>query len=130
MKASILAILALVLSQSAFAQYHRAYRGHGHYPPRVGFYFGSPLIGAPYPWFPPPAYYYPPSVVYPPVVTIREAPTVYIEQDEALAPPLPARQSFESGYWYYCHERSAYYPTVGSCPGPWQKVAPVSSSNR
>jgi hypothetical protein len=139
MKAIVLAILAIVVSQCAFAQYHHGrggygyggYRGHGYYGPRVGVYLGSPYLGAPYPWYPPaPSYYYPPSVVYSPVVTVREAPTVYIEQEEVIAPSAPARQSFESGYWYYCQERSAYYPTVDSCPSPWQKVAPTVSKKR
>ena len=126
MKAFILAILALLLSQSVFAQYNRGhggYYGHGgrgYYGPRVGFYFG-----APYRWVPPPTYYYPPSVIYaPPVVTVREP--VYIEQSEVVA-PVQARQTFESGYWYYCAERGGYYPTVDSCPGTWQKVAPSST---
>lgn len=128
MKACILAVLALVLSQSAFAQH---YRGHGHgrgyYGPRFGVYVGSPFIGAPFPWFPPPAYYYPPNVIYSPVVTVREPPVVYIEQaDEAATPAL----AFEAGYWYYCHERSAYFPTVTRCPGTWQKVAPSTANNR
>jgi hypothetical protein len=121
MKTGILAILALLLSQSALAQHH-GHRGHGYYGPRFGVY-----VGAPYPWFPPPAYYYPPRVIYAPVVTVRE-PTVYIEQTEALdPPPVVAQPSFEPGYWYYCHERGGYYPTVLSCPGTWQKVAPTTS---
>ena len=128
MKASILAVLALVLSPVALAQH---YHGHsrGYYGPRVGFYFG-----APYPWYtPPPPYYYSPPVVYQPVVTVREAPTVYIEQDEVAAPVAPVvqpRQTFEAGYWYYCQERRAYYPTVTSCPGSWQKVAPSTDQGR
>lgn len=130
MKAIILAILALVLSQSALAQYHHGRGGRGYYGPRVGVYFGSPFIGAPFPWFPPPAYYYPPGVVYSPVVTVREAPTVYLEQGQAMAPPVESQQGFEPGYWYYCQERSGYYPTVDSCPGPWQKVAPSSGQDR
>lgn len=123
MKMSILALLVLVVCPSAYAQH---YHGRGYYGPRVDFYFG-----APYPWYaPPPVYYYPPPVVYPPVV-VREAPTVYIEQGETLvqsAPAAPAvqpQQTFESGYWYYCAERRGYYPTVSSCPGAWQKVAPT-----
>lgn len=120
MKTSILAVLALVLSQSALAQHHHP---HGYYGPRFGVY-----LGAPYPWYPPPAYYYPPNIVYSPVVTVREPPAVYIEQNETPPPPPPLRQSFEPGYWYYCPERGGYYPTVNSCPGPWQKVAP--SGNR
>jgi len=125
MKATVLAVLALLLSQSAFAQHDHGYGGHGghgYYGPRVGVYFG-----APYPWFPPPAYYYPPSVIYAPAVTVREP--VYVEQSEVVAPPpMPSVQGFESGYWYYCPERSAYYPSVTNCPGAWQKVAP--SNNR
>ena len=130
MKACILGVLALLLGASAFAQphYRHGYHGHGYYGPRVGFYFG-----APYPWYaPPPPYYYSPPVVYQPVVTVREAPTVYIEQDEAVA-PAPAvqpQQAFEAGYWYYCRERKAYYPSVSSCPGSWQKVAPASGTAR
>ena len=135
MKASILApmaLAALVACPPAFAQYY-----HGHPRPRtsVGFYFG-----APYPWYvpppPPPVYYYPPPVVYSPPVVVREAPTVYIEQGEAIAPAAPAvseapiRQTFEAGYWYYCPERRAYYPSVDSCPGTWQKVAPTPAPNR
>lgn len=27
-----------------------------------------------------------------------------------------------SGYWYYCPSYGAYYPSVGSCPEPWQPV--------
>ena len=125
MKASLLAVLALVLSQSAFAQYHHGYGGHGYYGPRVGFYFG-----APFPVYPPPAYYYPPEYYYPPVVTVREPAPVYIEQEEVSAPPVQAQQTFEAGYWYYCHERSAYYPSVTSCPGTWQKVAPTTKPKR
>jgi hypothetical protein len=126
MKASILAVLALVLSQSAFAQH---YHGHGgYYGPRVGVYFGTPYMAPPYPWYAPPAYYYPP--VYAPVVTVREAPSVYIEQDQVVVPAAPVQQSFESGYWYYCRESRAYYPTVSSCPSSWQKVAPSTNQNR
>ena len=113
MKAFVLAILALLLTQSAFAQHRHGYRGHGYYGPRFGVY-----VGAPYPWFPPPTYYYPPRVIYAPAVTVREP--VYIEQSEVVAP----RQTLEPGYWYYCQELSAYYPTVNSCPGAWQQVAP------
>jgi hypothetical protein len=138
MKASILApmaLAALVACPSAFAQYY-----HGHRYPRasVGVYFG-----APYPWYvpppPPPVYYYPPAVVYSPPVVVREAPTVYIEQGEVVAPVAPAapavseapvRQTFEAGYWYYCPERKAYYPSVESCPGTWQKVAPTTTPKR
>ena len=121
MKASLLAVLALVASTAVLAQ---PYHGRGYYPgPRVDFYFGTP-----YPWYaPPPVYYYPPPVVYPPVV-VREAPTVYIEQGESVvqsAPVVQSRQAFESGYWYYCAERRGYYPTVSNCPGAWQKVAPT-----
>ena len=127
MKAFILAMLALLVSQSVFAQHyhgHGGYYGRGYYGPRVGVYFG-----APYPWVPPPTYYYPPPVIYaPPVVTVREAPTVYIEQDQVAAPVAQSRQTFEAGYWYYCQERQGYYPKVDSCPGAWQKVAP--SNNR
>lgn len=119
MKATILAFLALLLSQSALAQH----RSHHHHHPRFGFY-----LGVPYPWYPSPAYYYPPSVVYAPAVTIREP--VYIEQSEIVAPPpVQPRQTFEPGFWHYCQERSAYYPTVSSCPGPWQKVAPSAAQN-
>lgn len=134
MKTSILTVVALgalAASPLAHAQYY-----HGHPRASVGFYFGTP-----YPWYvpppPPPVYYYPPPVVYSPPVVVREAPTVYIEQGETIAPvapvapaaptvsEAPVRQTFEAGYWYYCPERKAYYPNVGSCPGTWQKVAPT-----
>lgn len=125
MKACLLAVLALVLSPAAFAQHYHG-RGHGYYGPRVGVYFGTP-----YPWYtPPPVYYYPPVYppVYAPVVTVREAPTVYIEQDPV--PAVQPQQAFESGYWYYCRDSRAYYPSVSSCASDWQKVAPAASQNR
>ena len=125
MKAPLLLILLLALSQSTFAQHHR-YRGYrGYSQPSFGF-----CLGVPYPWYPPPAYYYPPFAIYPPVVTIREPPAVYIEQDEVMAPPpVQNQQALEPGYWYYCRESGAYYPTVTRCPGQWQKVAPSNRQN-
>jgi len=127
MKAFVLALLALLFCQSAFAQYYGygGYYGHGgrgYYGPRASFYFG-----APYPWVPPPTYYYPPPVVYAPPVVVQEAPTVYVEQAAVAAPVVQSAPAFEPGYWYYCQERKGYYPTVKSCPSTWQKVAPSNS---
>lgn len=84
---------------------HRHSHNHGHF----GIYIGAPLT----PWFaPPPVYHYPPRIV----VVPAEPPPVYIEQ---YAPQPPAQ------YWYYCREAGAYYPQVGECRGPWQRVLPT-----
>jgi hypothetical protein len=65
-----------------------------------------------YPYYYPP--YYPPYYApyyYPPV---SMPPPTYIERAPAIVP----------GYWYYCGESQAYYPTVRECPEGWQQVAP------
>lgn len=118
MKAPFLVVLLLV-SQTAFAQ-HRHHH-HGYYRPNVDVYFATP-----YPLIAP---VYSPGYHYPPVV-VRQPPVVYIEHSQALAPPEQYQQTFEAGYWYYCQQRSAYYPAVKHCPGPWQQVGPARSQNR
>lgn len=144
MKASALAVSLLLFSGTAFAQ-HRHHHHHGHYRPSVGIYLGVPYPVV-RPWYPP-AYYAPPvvypqplpysyyqapAVVYPPPV--QEAPVYieqnYVEQNAAVAPPVQHQPSLKPGYWYYCEERSAYYPAVQNCPGPWQAVGPASNQNR
>ena len=67
-------------------------------------FFAAPLVYAV------PRYYYPAPAYYAP-------PPVYIEQPV----PDPASQA----YWYYCPQYRAYYPQVQSCPGDWQRVAPL-----
>jgi len=101
----LLALLAFVCAGSALADggHHHHHRDRA----RIGVYIGAPLG----PWFYPPPIYYPPRVI----VVPPAPPPVYIEQ---YGPP-PAVQ-----YWYYCREAGAYYPQVGDCPGPWERVLP------
>lgn len=61
-------------------------------------------------WYGPPAY----AVPAPPPADDSQ---MYVEQ-----PPTPAGES--GGYWYYCPDSEAYYPTVTSCAEPWVKVRP------
>ena len=117
--ASIL-LAAILASTSAFAQ-HRGYRHGGGV--RLGVYIGAPYAAvrlSPYYW-PSPYYAYPysPAYVYPPVVIAPAAPPVYVEQP--AAPPAPAPQAAASD-WYYCPSARAYYPYVGECAQPWQRV--------
>lgn len=119
---AVLAVAAFAALASGVAWAHGG-RGHA----RVGVYFGGPVIGgywgpyyAPRPWIAPPVYYvdpYGPTYYGPPAVA---APTVYIER---AAPDA-------SAYWYWCADPQGYYPTVQTCPGGWQPVAPQAPATR
>ena len=101
---------------------HHHYRGA-----RVGVYFGAPLVVSP--WYHPSPYYYGygPYPYYPPV-TVREEPTVFIEQNApdntAPAAPTPQAQAPQQQYWYYCQDSKTYYPHAQTCASPWQRVIP------
>ena len=117
--ASIL-LAGMLASTGAFAQHHGPRHSGGV---RLGVYIGAPHVAvrlSPYYW-PSPyyAYPYPPAYVYPPVVIAPAAPPVYVEQYPA--PPAPAPQAAASE-WYYCASARAYYPYVGECAQPWQRV--------
>jgi hypothetical protein len=88
-------------------------RGHSHF--SLGFNFGVPVY-APY-------YYYPAPVYYSSPVVVQQAPTVYVERPDAMAPAQPAQPS--QNYWYYCNDSRTYYPYVKECPGGWQRVNPT-----
>jgi hypothetical protein len=90
-------------------------------------------IGAPWPYYGygpywGPRYYHDPFYYSPPVV-IQQAPTTYIERtDVQPAVPAPAPSAAPgpnpAGFWYYCRDPAGYYPSVQSCPSPWERVAP------
>jgi len=65
-----------------------------------------------YPYYPP-AYYYPPP---PPVV--YAPPPVYTPPVTYTAPAAASR------VLYYCDNPKGYYPSVGTCNGPWRQVEP------
>jgi len=118
-------MLACVLaSNAAFARGgHFRGGGHHHHGARVGVFIGAPALAFGYgyaPYYYPPAYY-PYAPYYPaPVVVAPATPPVYIERpDEQAAAPAPA-----TDYWYYCPDTKTYYPYVGTCASPWQRVAP------
>jgi len=130
----IAAVVAITASGASFA--HGGQRGGGwHHGARVGVFIGAPAFAYGgwgyrpyYPYYYPsyyyPPYYYPPAYVVPaPVVVQPAAPPVYIERsDEQAAAPG------SSDYWYYCPDTKSYYPYVGSCASPWQRVAPRPQS--
>lgn len=105
------AVLSVLMTVEA-VQAHGGPRRYSH-GPRVGVFIGAPIVAYGWhsygPWYP----YYP----YPPahVVVRPPPPPVYIER---------APESAAGDYWYYCPDTKAYYPYVGSCASPWERVAP------
>ncbi len=113
---AILAVLILA-SAALAAEPALAHGSRGRV--QLGIQFGAPFYGPPFyhPFHPFGPYYHP---YYPPPVYVVPAPQpqVWIERESAgPAVPVP-------GYWYYCPESRAYYPSVGACPGGWQRVPP------
>lgn len=105
--------LAAGLAAVDSAEAHGRHRSRAH----VGVFIGAPAVAWGWPHYHP--YYYPPSYVVPaPVVVQPATPPVYIERaDEQAAKP-------SGEYWYYCPDTRSYYPYVGTCASPWQRVAP------
>lgn len=122
----IAAVAAITVSGASYAR--GGHRGGGwHHGARVGVFIGAPVFAYGYgyrpyyPYYYPPAYY--PYAVPAPVVVQPASPPVYIERsDEQAAAPG------SSDYWYYCPDTKSYYPYVGSCASPWQRVAPQPQS--
>lgn len=120
MKKTTLVLVAL-MSAALASESALAHGGRGRI--QFGLHFGVPIYGPPFyhpswpyyysyhpyhPYFPPPVQY-----VVPP-----QQPQIWIERDSfAPASPVP-------GFWYFCAESRAYYPSVGECPGGWQRVSP------
>jgi hypothetical protein len=96
-----------------YPSYWPGYYGRSDYGPGYyGGYYGSSYFGWPY--------YAAPSVV------VAAPPTVYIERAHsvpALA-PVAAAATPPGGFWYWCAESRAYYPSVPSCASAWVPVAP------
>jgi hypothetical protein len=127
MKARNLLLLAAALVTgltAAGASYARGgHRGGFHHGgARVGVFIGAPVFAYGYgyrpyyPYYYPPAYY--PYAVPAPVIVQPATPPVYIERsDEQAATP-------SADYWFYCPDTKSYYPYVGTCASPWQRVAP------
>lgn len=115
-----LAALLLAGMTAADAAYaHGRFRSHSG--ARVGVFIGAPAFAygwygyRPYPYY----YHYPPAYAVPAPILVQPAtPPVYIERSDEQAGVPPAE------YWYYCPDTKAYYPHVGTCASPWQRVAP------
>lgn len=109
-------ILAAVLLAFAALSVDPALAHGGRGRVQFGIQFGAPFYGPPFyhPFHPFGPYYYPPPVY----VVPAPQPQVWIERESA-EPALPV-----PGFWYYCPEARAYYPSAGSCPGGWQRVPP------
>ena len=124
-------------AQAKHAFSGRSHHGSGHWHggywgPRVGLYFGAPLLFGAYAWGWPyyDSYYYGPRVVYRDV--IRE-PEVIESVREVPAPQFsPAPSSGAEGapsqgplYMNYCASAKAYFPKVTSCPEGWKFISPT-----
>ena len=101
----------------------------GYWGPRVGLYFGAPLLFGAYAWGWPyyDGYYYGPRVVYRDVIrepevieTIREVPAPQISPAPGAA-GAPAQGPL---YMNYCASAKAYFPKVTACPEGWKFIAP------
>jgi len=79
------------------------------------YFYAAPFYGYRY-YYPPPYPYSPYPYYYPP------PPVTYIEQQPPAQPGV-APQLHSGAYWY-CPAAGAYYPSVPSCAGGWQKVPP------
>jgi hypothetical protein len=118
--------------------YYGGVRGYW-YGPSIGFYYGGP-----YGWGAPgyygPGYYGPgygyavPSYGYvAPGVVLSPGSVVYIERDQAAAPPPPVAPAVApdaapgTGWWYLCSSPRGAYPYVRECPGGWERVPAIPS---
>lgn len=128
----LVAIGSLVLASAAAdaRPYHRSGA-------RVGIYFGTGILAAPWVYgrpyyygpyaypYPYPYYGYAPTY-YPRVV--QEQPTVYVESQAPVAaspaPQAPSAPQAQQQYWYFCQSSQTYYPHVQNCATPWQRVIP------
>lgn len=113
-------LLVAVVPSHARSGFHRGGSVRARVFVGVGPGWWGPGYWGPGYWGPPYGYYPPPYYVTPPPVVIQQPP-VYVEQP---APPAPAQPAPPTAYWYYCSSAGAYYPSVGTCPEPWVKVAP------
>ena len=99
--------------------------GGRYWYPRVGFYFGAPLLWSAWYWGWPYDYYYPRTVVYDRI--IERYPAAY--PDGVMEPSTevaPSRGAPTQGplYMNYCESAKAYYPKVASCAEGWKFIAP------
>jgi hypothetical protein len=106
--------------------YWGGHRSHW-YGPRLGFYFGAPVVlglgywGSPF-------YDYPrETVVYREV--IREPESDAVVHEERRIEPAPRAEPAPTGgplYMNYCESSREYYPKVARCPEGWKFVTPTS----
>jgi len=95
--------------------------GYRWYGPRVGLYFGAPLLWSAWYWGYPYDYYGPRTVVverypdsYPAEAGVEGAPTTQ------LAPRLESAPPQAPAYRNYCESAKAYFPKVTKCPEGWR----------
>jgi len=75
-------------------------------------------------WWGPGVWVVPPPVVIAPVpAPVVVAPAPIIESAPVYAQQAPEPAPAE-GYWYFCPNARAYYPSVQSCSEAWVKVPP------
>lgn len=104
--------------------YGHGYRHGGFYGPRVGFYFGVPVLWGP--WWGYDPYFYPRErVIYREAVgepvyeeTVRELP-----RSEGTGTLQPAPTGGPVGT-SYCESSRAYFPAVRACPEGWRLMPP------
>ena len=91
--------------------------GYGYYP-----YYGSRFYGSGYYGMP---YYYPSY----PAPVVQSAPVIYIERgdnQQVITQEVQKNSPEENQgpWWYYCVDAKGYYPYVNQCPGGWLRVEP------
>lgn len=113
---------------------HGGWHGGGHWHgsywgPRVGLYFGAPLLFGAYAWGYPYYDYYGPRTVYREVIrepefieSVRERPAPQMSPPDASAPGAPSQGPL---YMNYCASAKAYFPKVSSCPEGWKFISPT-----
>lgn len=139
-----LAAAGMLASAAAMAEPKHGFRGgHGHHGhgrwhgghhrwhgrwhgPRIGLYFGAPLVLGSYWWgHPGYAWYDEPRVVYREVIRepevieyVEPAPTTEIPRGEGTPTQGPMHMN-------YCESAKAYFPKVTRCPEGWKLTGPT-----
>ena len=108
-------------------RWYGGWGGYRWYGPRVGFYFGVPVVlglgywGSPYYWGPRETVVYREVIREPAEDDTREAPPA--ERPAPRAEPAPTTGPL---YMNYCESAKAYYPKVRSCPEGWKFITPTT----
>ena len=112
-------IMIFMCAVSGQAERHHGGGGGSGWWPVVGLGLGLGMWELSQPYY---AYPYNSYYSTPPVIIQQQSPDVYIQSAPQY---VPAPQTTEPVYWYYCQEAQGYYPYVKQCPQGWMKVVPT-----